>query len=138
MQDGRNDNRALNANGNYDETRDCIGFTSECSPDGSASYEEGYEVNYAGWDDESAWPVDGRRHILPEMMRVVMARPGGVPPRSPPTMVESRCANPWWRGNGTDGGTGKHRYLIQKEAIKQAFAAMGTVKPATRTTPGRN
>jgi inosine-uridine nucleoside N-ribohydrolase len=41
-----------------------------------------------------------------------------------------------------ESATGNHRYLIldpaQKDAIMQAFVAMATVKPAARTTPGRN
>jgi len=64
MQDGRNDNRALNANGTYDETRDWFYQNVRLM---QALTDKGYEVNYE-------WGIN--RHgqkmlqtVFPEMMR---------------------------------------------------------------------
>jgi enterochelin esterase family protein len=64
MQDGRNDNRALNANGNYDQTRDWFYQNVRLM---QALTEKGYEVNYAWGMNRHGQKMGGA--ILPEMMR---------------------------------------------------------------------
>ena len=64
MQDGRNDNRALNANGNYDETRDWFYQNVRLM---EALTDKGYEVSYAWGMNRHGQAMGGA--ILPEMMR---------------------------------------------------------------------
>jgi enterochelin esterase-like enzyme len=64
LQDGRNDNRALNANGNYDQTRDWFYQNVRLM---EALTAKGYELNYA-WGMNSHGQTMGGA-ILPEMMR---------------------------------------------------------------------
>ncbi|MEP6963641.1 MAG: alpha/beta hydrolase-fold protein, partial [Acidobacteriota bacterium] len=64
MQDGRNDNRALNANGTYDATRDWFFQNVRLM---QALTEKGYEVNYAWGMNRHGQKMGGA--ILPEMMR---------------------------------------------------------------------
>jgi len=64
MQDGRNDNRALNADGTYDETRDWFYQNVRLM---EALTKKGYEVNYAWGMNRHGQAMGGA--ILPEMMR---------------------------------------------------------------------
>jgi enterochelin esterase family protein len=64
MQDGRNDNRALNANGSYDEKRDWFFQNVRLM---QALTEKGYEVNYAWGMNQHGQKMGGA--IMPEMMR---------------------------------------------------------------------
>ena len=64
LQDGRNDNRALNANGNYDETRDWFHQNVRLM---QALTTKGYEVNYAWGMNRHGQAMGGA--IMPEMMR---------------------------------------------------------------------
>jgi len=64
LQDGRNDNRALNANGAYDEKRDWFYQNVRLM---QALTEKGYEVNYAWGMNRHGQKMGGA--ILPEMMR---------------------------------------------------------------------
>jgi len=64
LQDGRNDNRALNANGTYDEKRDWFFQNVRLM---QALTEKGYEVNYAWGMNKHGQKMGGA--ILPEMMR---------------------------------------------------------------------
>ena len=64
MQDGRNDNRALNANGAYDEKRDWFFQNVRLM---QALTEKGYEVNFAWGMNQHGQKMGGA--ILPEMMR---------------------------------------------------------------------
>jgi enterochelin esterase family protein len=64
LQDGRNDNRALNANGNYDETRDWFYQNVRLM---QALTTKGYEVNYAWGMNRHGQAMGGA--IMPEMMR---------------------------------------------------------------------
>ena len=64
LQDGRNDNRALAANGNYDETRDWFYQNVRLM---EALSKKGYEVNYAWGMNRHGQAMGGA--ILPEMMR---------------------------------------------------------------------
>ncbi len=64
MQDGRNDNRALNADGKYDETRDWFYQNVRLM---QALTEKGYDVNYAWGMNQHGQKMGGA--ILPEMMR---------------------------------------------------------------------
>ena len=64
MQDGRNDNRALNAGGAYDEKRDWFYQNVRLM---QALTEKGYEVNYAWGMNQHGQKMGGA--ILPEMMR---------------------------------------------------------------------
>ena len=64
LQDGRNDNRALNANGNYDETRDWFLQNVRLM---EALTKKGYEVNYAWGMNRHGQAMGGA--IMPEMMR---------------------------------------------------------------------
>ncbi|MEO8097724.1 MAG: alpha/beta hydrolase-fold protein [Acidobacteriota bacterium] len=64
LQDGRNDNRALNANGTYDATRDWFFQNVRLM---QALTEKGYEVNYAWGMNKHGQKMGGA--ILPEMMR---------------------------------------------------------------------
>jgi enterochelin esterase-like enzyme len=64
LQDGRNDNRALNANGNYDETRDWFLQNVRLM---EALTKKGYEVNYAWGMNRHGQSMGGA--IMPEMMR---------------------------------------------------------------------
>jgi enterochelin esterase-like enzyme len=64
LQDGRNDNRALNANGNYDQTRDWFYQNVRLM---EALTTKGYEVNYAWGMNSHGQSMGGA--ILPEMMR---------------------------------------------------------------------
>jgi enterochelin esterase family protein len=64
MQDGRNDNRALNANGNYDEKRDWFFQNVRLM---QALTDKGYEVNYAWGMNQHGQKMGGA--IMPEMMR---------------------------------------------------------------------
>ena len=64
LQDGRNDNRALNANGTYDETRDWFLQNVHLM---EALTKKGYEVNYAWGMNRHGQSMGGA--IMPEMMR---------------------------------------------------------------------
>lgn len=64
LQDGRNDNRALNANGTYDETRDWFLQNVRLM---EALTKKGYEVNYAWGMNRHGQAMGGA--IMPEMMR---------------------------------------------------------------------
>jgi enterochelin esterase family protein len=64
MQDGRNDNRALRANGTYDQTRDWFYQNVRLM---KALTEKGYEVNYAWGIGRHGQKQGGA--IMPEMMR---------------------------------------------------------------------
>jgi len=64
LQDGRNDNRALNANGTYDETRDWFFQNVRLM---EALTKKGYEVNYAWGMNRHGQAMGGA--IMPEMMR---------------------------------------------------------------------
>ena len=64
LQDGRNDNRALNANGTYDETRDWFLQNVRLM---EALTKKGYEVNYAWGMNRHGQSMGGA--IMPEMMR---------------------------------------------------------------------
>jgi enterochelin esterase family protein len=64
MQDGRNDNRALNANGTYDQTRDWFYQNVRLK---DALTQQGYEVNYSWGMNRHGQAMGGA--ILPEMMR---------------------------------------------------------------------
>jgi len=64
LQDGRNDNRALNANGNYDETRDWFYQNVRLM---EALTKKGYELNYAWGMNRHGQAMGGA--IMPEMMR---------------------------------------------------------------------
>ena len=64
LQDGRNDNRAVNANGNYDETRDWFFQNVRLM---QALTTKGYEVNYAWGMNRHGQAMGGA--IMPEMMR---------------------------------------------------------------------
>lgn len=64
LQDGRNDNRALNANGTYDETRDWFLQNVRLM---QALTAKGYEVNYAWGMNRHGQAMGGA--IMPEMMR---------------------------------------------------------------------
>lgn len=64
LQDGRNDNRALNANGNYDETRDWFYQNVRLM---QALTEKGYDLNYAWGMNQHGQKMGGA--IMPEMMR---------------------------------------------------------------------
>src|SRR5215470_2361744 len=64
MQDGRNDNRALNADGTYDETRDWFYQNVRLM---EALTKKGYEVNYAWGMNRHGQAMGGA--IMPEMMR---------------------------------------------------------------------
>jgi enterochelin esterase family protein len=64
LQDGRNDNRALNASGNYDETRDWFFQNVRLM---EALTAKGYDLNYAWGMNRHGQAMGGA--ILPEMMR---------------------------------------------------------------------
>jgi len=64
MQDGRNDNRALNAEGKYDERRDWFAQNVKLM---KALTAKGYEVNYAWGMNKHGQKMGGA--IFPEMMR---------------------------------------------------------------------
>ena len=64
LQDGRNDNRALRNNGNYDESRDWFYQNVRLM---QALTDKGYEVNYAWGMNRHGQKMGGA--ILPEMMR---------------------------------------------------------------------
>ncbi len=64
MQDGRNDNRALNANGTYDQSRDWFYQNVRLM---EALTSKGYEVNYAWGMNRHGQSMGGA--IMPEMMR---------------------------------------------------------------------
>jgi enterochelin esterase family protein len=64
LQDGRNDNRALNANGTYDETRDWFYQNVRLM---EALTSKGYEVNYSWGMNRHGQAMGGA--IMPEMMR---------------------------------------------------------------------
>jgi len=64
LQDGRNDNRALNANGSYDETRDWFYQNVRLM---QALTTKGYELNYAWGMNRHGQAMGGA--IMPEMMR---------------------------------------------------------------------
>lgn len=64
LQDGRNDNRALNANGVWDETRDWFYQNVRLM---EALTRKGYEVNYAWGMNRHGQAMGGA--IMPEMMR---------------------------------------------------------------------
>lgn len=64
LQDGRNDNRALNANGAYDETRDWFLQNVRLM---QALTARGYEINYAWGMNRHGQAMGGA--IMPEMMR---------------------------------------------------------------------
>jgi enterochelin esterase family protein len=64
LQDGRNDNRALNANDTYDETRDWFYQNVRLM---EALTKKGYDVNYAWGMNRHGQSMGGA--IMPEMMR---------------------------------------------------------------------
>ena len=64
LQDGRNDNRALAANGNYDQTRDWFYQNVRLM---EALVKKGYDVNYSWGMNRHGQAMGGA--ILPEMMR---------------------------------------------------------------------
>jgi enterochelin esterase family protein len=64
LQDGRNDNRALGADGKYDETRDWFYQNVRLM---QALTEKGYDVNYVWGENRHGQKMGGP--ILPEMMR---------------------------------------------------------------------
>src|SRR5687768_10336475 len=64
LQDGRNDNRALAANGNYDQTRDWFYQNVQLM---EALVKKGYDVNYSWGMNRHGQAMGGA--ILPEMMR---------------------------------------------------------------------
>ena len=64
LQDGRNDNRALSANGNYDQTRDWFFQNVRMM---EALSKKGYDVNYSWGMNRHGQAMGGA--ILPEMMR---------------------------------------------------------------------
>ncbi|HEX4997447.1 MAG TPA: alpha/beta hydrolase-fold protein [Terriglobia bacterium] len=64
LQDGRNDNRALNANGTYDETRDWFYQNVRLM---EALTKKGYDVNYSWGMNRHGQAMGGA--IMPEMMR---------------------------------------------------------------------
>ena len=64
LQDGRNDNRALYADGRYDETRDWFYQNVRLM---QALTEKGYDVNYAWGMNKHGQKMGGA--IMPEMMR---------------------------------------------------------------------
>jgi enterochelin esterase family protein len=64
LQDGRNDNRALSADGKYDQTRDWFYQNVRLM---EALSKKGYEVNYAWGMNRHGQAMGGA--ILPEMMR---------------------------------------------------------------------
>ena len=64
LQDGRNDNRALSANGNYDSTRDWFYQNVRLM---EALSKKGYDLNYAWGMNRHGQAMGGA--ILPEMMR---------------------------------------------------------------------
>jgi enterochelin esterase-like enzyme len=64
LQDGRNDNRSLNPDGTYDETRDWFYQNVRLM---NALTEKGYEVNYAWGMNRHGQKMGGE--IMPEMMR---------------------------------------------------------------------
>ena len=64
LQDGRNDNRALGANGNYDQTRDWFYQNVRLM---EALVRKGYDVNYSWGMNRHGQAMGGA--ILPEMMR---------------------------------------------------------------------
>jgi len=64
LQDGRNDNRALNPDGKYDETRDWFLQNVRLM---EALTKKGYEVNYAWGMNRHGQAMGGA--IMPEMMR---------------------------------------------------------------------
>jgi enterochelin esterase family protein len=64
LQDGRNDNRALNANGNYDEKRDWFFQNVRLM---QALTEKGYDLNYAWGMNRHGQKMGGA--ILSDMMR---------------------------------------------------------------------
>jgi enterochelin esterase-like enzyme len=87
MQDGRNDNRALNANGNYDETRDW--FLQNVRLMESLT-KKGYEINYSWGMNRHGQAMGGA--ILPEMMRWLWRdQPVSIDPRD---MVERSMREP--------------------------------------------
>ena len=64
LQDGRNDNRAVSASGNYDQTRDWFYQNVRLA---DALTKKGYDVNYAWGMNRHGQAMGGA--ILPEMMR---------------------------------------------------------------------
>ena len=77
MQDGRNDNRALNANGTYDQNRDWFYQNMKLM---EALTQKGYEVNYAWGMNRHGQAMGGA--IMPEMMRWLWRdHPVSVDPR---------------------------------------------------------
>jgi enterochelin esterase-like enzyme len=64
LQDGRNDNRALSADGRYDETRDWFYQNVRLM---QALTEKGYDINYAWGMNKHGQKMGGA--IMPEMMR---------------------------------------------------------------------
>jgi hypothetical protein len=64
LQDGRNDNRALRADGTYDQTRDWFYQNVRLM---EALSKKGYDVNYSWGMNRHGQAMGGA--ILPEMMR---------------------------------------------------------------------
>ena len=64
LQDGRNDNRALNANGNYNPERDWFYQNVRLM---EALTKKGYDLNYAWGMNRHGQAMGGA--IMPEMMR---------------------------------------------------------------------
>ena len=78
LQDGRNDNRALNANGTYDESRDWFYQNVRLM---EALTKKGYEVNYAWGMNRHGQAMGGA--IMPEMMRCLWRdQPVSTDPRN--------------------------------------------------------
>ena len=73
LQDGRNDNRGVGRNGDYDETRDWFFQNVRLM---QALTEKGYDVNYT-WGIGTARPEAGRRDLAGHDALAV-ARPSGV------------------------------------------------------------
>jgi enterochelin esterase-like enzyme len=87
LQDGRNDNRALNADGKYDETRDWFYQNVRLM---QALTDKGYEVNYAWGMNKHGQKMGGA--IMPEMMRWLWRdQPVSVDPKD---MVERSFNEP--------------------------------------------
>jgi enterochelin esterase family protein len=87
LQDGRNDNRALSADGRYDETRDWFYQNVRLM---QALTEKGYDVNYAWGMNKHGQKMGGA--IMPEMMRWLWRdQPVSIDPKD---MVERAFREP--------------------------------------------
>jgi enterochelin esterase family protein len=96
LQDGRNDNRALRADGTYDQTRDWFYQNVRLM---EALSKKGYEVNYAWGMNRHGQAMGGT--ILPEMMRWLWRdHPVSTDPRN---TVERSMAGPPAQASGSGG-----------------------------------